>query len=530
MRCTSLTRRVTTVLVCCLLALSVGSSPARAAGPTAAASSAPSSSAAADSSVPAPVVPSGPAAAALPAPLIPAASEVKGVYLTAWNAANPDFLQGILDLIDRTELNAVVVDVKDDSGRVTITTDEPTATAAGAVQPFIADPQAFTAELHRRGIYAIARIVAFKDPIVAPARPGWAVLHASGGIWRDWNGVAWLNPYNREAWDYVIRIARAAAEAGFDEIQFDYVRFPTDGDLRATRYPGADGRAYEQVVADFLAHARDQLAPYGVLVSADVFGLVTSVSDDMGIGQRLEEIAGAVDYVSPMLYPSHYERGNLGLPNPNAMPYETVYRSLVDARDRILAAGLDTRTAVRPWIQDFSMGHPYGPDEVRAQIRATYDAGYTSWMLWNAANRYTAAALLSGDTAPPRSLPPSEVGPAVTVLLNGRTLTFTDVTPFIARSTGQTLVPLRDIAAALGGAVDWDSASGTARISLGGRTIAVTPGKAEALVDGRTVPLTQPAVLWQGRTLVPLRFVSEGLGARVEWDNDNRRVILRTAP
>lgn len=503
MRRTSLTRRLSALLACFLLALSVPPAPAGAADPPS----------------PAPV-----------APLIPAASEVKGVYLTAWNAGDPAFLDGILDLIARTELNAVVVDVKDDSGRVTIATDEATATQAGAVRAFLRDPKAFTADLHRRGIYAIARIVAFKDPIVAPARPDWAVRHASGGIWRDWNGVAWLNPYNREAWDYVIRIARAAAEAGFDEIQFDYVRFPTDGDLSATRYPGSDGRDYAAAVADFLAHAREELAPYGVLVSADVFGLVTSVRDDMGIGQRLEEIAGAVDYVSPMLYPSHYERGNLGLSNPNAMPYETVHRALSDARDRILAAGLDSRTAVRPWLQDFSMGYPYGPDEVRAQIRATYDAGYSSWLLWNAANRYTAAALQAGDTAPPRSLPPSEVGEAVTVVLNGRTVTFTDVAPFVTRSTGRTLVPLRDLAAALGGRVDWDAATGTARITLGSRTIAVTPGSAEAQVDGQPVVLSQPAVLWQGRTLVPLRFVSQAFGAQVDWDGAARRVLIRTTP
>ncbi|MBP2018509.1 hypothetical protein J2Z79_001924 [Symbiobacterium terraclitae] len=471
---------------------------------------------------PAPTPPDG----APKAPVIPSAAEVKGVYLTAWNAANPAFLEGILGLIDRTELNALVVDVKDDSGRVTIATDEATAVAAGAVVPFLPDPRAFTDGLHARGIYAIARIVVFKDPIVAPAHPDWAVHHASGGIWRDWNGVAWLNPYSREAWDYVIRVARAAAEAGFDEIQFDYVRFPTDGDLSATRYPGADGRPYEQVVADFLAHARAELAPLGVLVSADVFGLVTSARDDMGIGQRLEESAGAVDYLSPMLYPSHYERGNLGLPNPNAMPYETVFRSLEDARERIAAAGLSERTAVRPWLQDFSLGHTYGPAEVRAQIQATYDAGYSSWLLWNAANVYTEAALVAGDTASPCCLPAAEVGAGVTVHLDGRQLTFDDVEPFIARSTGQVLVPVRALATALGGTVEWEAASRTARITLGKRTIAVTVGSAGALVDGRPVDLTQPAVLWQGRTLVPLRFVVEGLGARVDWDGAAHRVLM----
>lgn len=453
---------------------------------------------------------------------------VKGIYVSAWSAADPETFGELLELIDQTELNAVVVDVKDDSGRITFAVDEAVAREAGAVQPFIRDIRTFTENLRQRSIYSIARIVTFKDPAVAPHRPDWAAADVSGTVWRDDNGVAWLNPYSQDAWDYVVRIAVAAAEAGFDEIQFDYVRFPTDGRLSNLRYPGKDDRAPQQVIADFLAYARAQLKPYGVPVSADVFGLVTSAGDDMGIGQRLEEIAAAVDFVSPMLYPSHYERGNLGVANPNAMPYETVYRSLRDARRRIEAAGLTGRTAVRPWLQDFSWGHKYGPDEVRAQIQATYDAGYTQWLLWNAASHYTAAALKPAAPWPAHVLRPAEVGEQVTVALNGQDLVnpYQDVSPFVARSTSRTLMPLRAVSEALGATVAWNDEARRATVTWNGRQVEVTLASAKARVDGAEVELDQAALLWQDRVVVPLRFLAEAFGAGVAWDEERQRVLL----
>jgi hypothetical protein len=327
------------------------------------------------------------------ATMAPPRVKVKGIYLTAYTAGNAATLTSLVDLVDRTELNAMVVNVKDDWGNITFAADLPLAQAAGAVEPEITDIRAFTGLLRSRHIYSIARVVTFKDAYVPKHRPDLAVASAHGGIWRDYNGVPWLNPYSRGAWEYIVAIARQAALAGFDEIQFDYVRFPTDGDLKTLVYPGKDDRPREQVIADFLAYARKELRPYGVWVSADVFGLVTSTADDMGIGQRLEEVARGVDYVSPMVYPSHYTPGNLGVANPNAMPYETVHRSMLDAAERLGQARLTGQVTMRPWLQDFSMGHPYGPAEVRAQIQATYDAGYTEWLLWNAANVYTEEAL-----------------------------------------------------------------------------------------------------------------------------------------
>ena len=316
--------------------------------------------------------------------------EVKGIYLTQYTIQNPGVYTELLNLVERTELNAMVINVKDDDGLITFQVAEPVAVKGGAVTEALGDVRTLLADLERRGIYTIARVVTFKDPRAAAANPQLAAQRVGGGLWRDYNGVAWLDPYNREAWDYVVRIAKAAALAGFKEIQFDYVRFPTDGNLELIVYPKRDGRAREQVIGDFLTHARKELRPYGVWVSADVFGLVTSVSDDMGIGQKLEEVARGVDYMSPMVYPSHYARGNLGIPNPNAAPYQTIYRSMLDAKVRL---NKFPHVTMRPWLQDFSWGHPYGPDEVRGQIQAVYDAGYKEWILWNAANVYTEAAL-----------------------------------------------------------------------------------------------------------------------------------------
>lgn len=325
--------------------------------------------------------------------LMPERPVVRGIYLTAYSVRDKAKFTRLIDLLDRTELNAMVINVKDDWGNITFETDLPLAKEAGAIHPDLGDVPELMKRLKEKGIYTIARVVTFKDARVPQVRPNLAVAQAGGGLWRDYNDVTWLNPYNRDAWEYVISVARVAAEAGFDEIQFDYVRFPTDGNLDTILYPGKDERSREQVIADFLAYARQELRPHRVWVSADVFGLVTSAQDDMGIGQRLEEASAAVDILSPMVYPSHYIPGNLGVANPNAMPYETIYRSMIDVKERWEKAELTGKVTMRPWLQDFSWGHPYGPAEVRAQIQATYDAGYSEWLLWNAANEYTEEAL-----------------------------------------------------------------------------------------------------------------------------------------
>ncbi|HEY3366602.1 MAG TPA: putative glycoside hydrolase [Symbiobacteriaceae bacterium] len=434
----------------------------------------------------------------------------------------------ILNLLDRTELNAVVVDVKTDWGNVTFATDDPVVGEVGAVQPYIKDIAGFLETLRVHRVYRIARVVTFKDVPASTAHPDWAVADTGGGLWQDSNGMSWLDPYNHKAWEYLVGVASAAARAGFDEIQFDYVRFPTDGDLSTIRYPAKDGRSEQRVIADFLAYARQELRKDGVPVSADVFGLVTSFTDDMGIGQHLEDIAAAVDYVSPMLYPSHYTRGNLGIDNPNASPYQTVFRSLRDARRRLDSAGLTNQTTMRPWLQDFSMGYPYGPAEVRAEIQATADAGYDGWLLWNAANVYTDDALkvTSPGMDDPFALAPGEAGPDVSVALNHHLVTGFDPSahPFLARTTGRTLVPLRAVAEAFGAQVDWDDATRTATATWNGRQVQIPLNGREAKVAGQTTRLDQTAVIWHDRTVVPLRFLAEAFGATVTWDGANGRV------
>lgn len=354
---------------------------------------------------------------------------VRGIYLTGWVAGSPSRLRPLLDLVAQTELNTVVIEIKDELGRLSYRSSVPLADQIGASQAKIANIKGLIAELKRRGIYVIARQVVFKDLALASARPSWATQSAPGRVWRDSQGLAWTDPYNRQVWDYNIAIAKEAAHLGFDEIQFDYVRFPDTPRAHALFYPAqaavatggaaagggaSSGAAAHDAIAGagsgsappqparptptrasavraFLAQAHAALHPMGVAVSADVFGLVTSAQDDLGIGQRLEELAPVVDYLNPMVYPSHYALGTYGLANPDVAPYQTVYNSLTHAIRRLKAIGL-SRERLVPWLQDFSLRAKYGPGEVRAQIKAAYDLGINEWFLWNPANVYTRSA------------------------------------------------------------------------------------------------------------------------------------------
>ncbi|NLA27020.1 MAG: putative glycoside hydrolase [Firmicutes bacterium] len=324
-------------------------------------------------------------------PVIPRPEAVKGIYVTGYTAGKGHFPE-LLHLIDRTELNSVVIDLKDDNGRLTYSrTAIPWAADAGAPHTYISDPVAFMKQLEQRGVYPIARIVTFKDSVMARHFPGQAIQHRQGGLWRDGGGDYWLDPYNKENWKYAVAVAREAAQLGFREIQFDYVRFPESGNLSAALYPAQDGTPFNDVVPAFLRYARASLTEYGVEISIDAFGMVTTDPGGMGIGQHLESLATAVDYICPMIYPSHYEPGNLGLPDPDVAPYETVYFSLAEAQRRLVQAGVSAR--LRPWLQSFTIRHYYGVPEIRGQINAAYDLGIDEYLLWNAANYYNSDAL-----------------------------------------------------------------------------------------------------------------------------------------
>lgn len=318
--------------------------------------------------------------------------QARGIYLTAATAAGRRFDE-LLALVERTELNAMVIDIKSDWGTLTYRSQLPDAIAAKAVDNTIKDLPELVRRLRERGVYPIARLVTFKDDYMPRHRTDLAVHHVDGGVWQDRKGMAWLNPYRQETWDYIVDVAKEAAEMGFQEIQFDYVRFPTDGNVRAIVYPDQDERSRWDVISQFLAYAREELRPYGVLISADIFGFILSAQNDQGIGQLLEDLATNVDIISPMVYPSHWGPGNLGLPNPNAAPYETVLRSMQQAQERLDKAGIKVK--IRPWLQDFTLGQPrYGAHEVRRQIEGAYAAGLDEWLLWNAGNYYTEGALL----------------------------------------------------------------------------------------------------------------------------------------
>lgn len=323
------------------------------------------------------------------------AVDAKGIYMTGWIASVPSYRNHLISLIDRTELNTIVINVKDDEG--ILTGDDLGVTLARTIHASrnLVNLYEFVAQLNKHQIYPIARIVCFKDSVLVRHRPDLAVKTANGQPWRDYRGQVWVDPYNREVWQYMVDIAKGAAVLGFREIQFDYVRFVSDGNLRTAIYPSQDGFKKEDNIVNFLAYAKNELVSYNVFLSVDVFGLSATASDDMNIGQNFEKIASIVDYICPMTYPSHYAHGTFGYPNPNANPYEIVYRSMTDGLKK------NPKAKIRPWLQDFSLGAPaYTATQVIAQKKAVYQAGIKEWLLWNASNRYHPDALEPASPMP----------------------------------------------------------------------------------------------------------------------------------
>jgi hypothetical protein len=321
---------------------------------------------------------------------------IKAAYLTYYGVGDRTIRDRVVSLVDRTELNAVVIDVKGDRGLIPYRTAVPEALAAGAQGPvIIKDFDGLMADLRARGIYTIARIVAFKDNVLAHHRRDLAIIDArTRRPWVDHEKLAWVDPTRPEVWAYLLAIAREAAAKGFDEVQFDYVRFPTDGRLSAARYSRPNTQAVRlETIAAFLAEARRQLGPTGMFIAADVFGYTAFNENDTDIGQRIEELAPHLDYLCPMVYPSGYHRGIPGVRNPVEKPYDIVRESVRLIRKR----SAHSVVQVRPWLQDFRDyafdRRPFGPREVQAQMRGADDAGSVGWMLWNPRNDYTAEAL-----------------------------------------------------------------------------------------------------------------------------------------
>ena len=269
--------------------------------------------------------------------------------------------------------------------------------AVGSVKKIIPDIKTLIQQLHAKNIYIIGRIAVFQDPYLVAKHPEWAVKKDSArtAIWQDYKGLTWLDVGAPGVWDYIVLLAKESHTLGFDELNFDYIRFPSDGNMKDIYYPWSDGYEKPEVLREFFSYLHDNLKHAGLVLSADLFGMTTTNNDDLNIGQVLEVALPYFDYVAPMVYPSHYPPTFLGLGNPAAHPYEVVRYSLAAAYERAST----TPRKIRPWLQDFSLGAVYTAKMVREQIQATYDAGFDSWMLWNSANRYTPAALLGNDAA-----------------------------------------------------------------------------------------------------------------------------------
>jgi hypothetical protein len=324
----------------------------------------------------------------------PLPEEIRGVHVTAPLMSLPGRFAQYLAL-KKDGLNTVEVDVKDESGNVGFVKGAPAlARKDGAARPYY-DAKRAAAQARKAGVYLIGRVVSFEDPITAVAHPELAIHRSDGSLWRTNGGLAWLNPYSRAAWRYDVDVAVAAAKAGFDEIQFDYVRFPSDGDLSIIRYPGAHAQPMNRTIPAFLRYARARLHPLGVRISADVFGL--SANHDLGIGQYPSQIGAIVDALYPMVYPSHYTSGEYNLSDPNAAPGATVMLSLRDFRDQLPLG----KAVLVPWLQDFSLYRTYTPADVAAQVQAARTMHTGGFMLWNAAGVYTAQALKASPTPPP---------------------------------------------------------------------------------------------------------------------------------
>ena len=335
---------------------------------------------------------------------------VRALYLNAWAAGSQKKLAKLIDIAVRTEVNAFVIDIKE-AGELSYPSSVALAREVGANREYIRNVRTLLTKLKDNGIFPIARIVVFKDPLLATARPALAIKNRAGAVWRDNKGTAWVDSYNRKVWDYNIALAREAIELGFAEVQWDYVRFPDapKAFLNQAVYPAAAGRRKDDAIREFMLYAREQLADTKVPITADVFGLTVSTTGDMGIGQQWEKMVDAVDVILPMVYPSHFIPGNYGLKNPNAAPYRTIKRSMEDARAR---SQMPNAAIIRPWLQAFTLGPPrYGPAHVRAQIDAVLDAGLHEWVLWSPGSNYDPAALALEGEPPPVFEVPGGRGP-----------------------------------------------------------------------------------------------------------------------
>ncbi|MEK7505632.1 MAG: putative glycoside hydrolase [Patescibacteria group bacterium] len=343
---------------------------------------------------------------------LPVPVPLKAIYMSQCVVGTPTFRESLVKFIDETDLNAVVIDIKDYTGSISFPTIDPMFAAASLKACGARDMKEFLATLHDKGIYIIGRITVFQSPLQIKEHPEWAVRKKSDPevAWKDYKGLSFIDAGAKPYWDYVVTLSKESYEIGFDELNYDYVRYPSDGPMSEVNPIWSKGVSKEAMLEEFFGYLSERVRPMGAVMSADLFGMTTTNFDDLNIGQVMERALPHFDYIYPMVYPSHYPKSFLGLGNPNNDPYKVVNYSMTEAVKRLLATS--TRIAVigypmiassspamyekpvfdrnklRPWLQDFDYGKDYTLEDIRAQIKASEDAGLHSWLFWDPANKY----------------------------------------------------------------------------------------------------------------------------------------------
>jgi hypothetical protein len=318
--------------------------------------------------------------------------KINALYATFWSASSSSKINYLISLIKSSEANALVIDIKDFSGRIAYASGNPEISKYGTENPVIGNVNALLDKLHAENIYVIARVTVFQDPALVASRPDLAIKNVkTNKPWVDGKNLSWVDPSSEEVWHYNMTIAKNALDRGFDEVNFDYIRFPTDGALTDMSFPFyTEDKTKREVIKSFFVFLRESLEDE--IISGDLFGLTTSAQDDMGIGQYLEDAYGNFDFICPMVYPSHFGTGFIGYKNPALYPYEVVKYSGAQAEKRLSALvpeGEEPLSKLRPWLQDFDLGAEYGADKIKLQIQAVAETSDAGWMLWDPTNNYT---------------------------------------------------------------------------------------------------------------------------------------------
>jgi hypothetical protein len=364
--------------------------------------------------------PAKPAVAHLPTP-----TPLKAIYMSQCVVGTPSFRGELIEFIKESELNAVVIDVKDYTGKLAFETTNPALAGSVSDACGARDMKSLIEALHEQDVYVIARITAFQDPHYTTLHPELAVQKQSGGVWKDRKGLSFVDVGARQFWDYLVEIGKETYAVGFDELNFDYVRFPSDGNMQDIRFMHSEGKSKPEALEEFFAYLSKELRSPSTssgqvpVLSADLFGMTTTNTDDLNIGQVLERALPYFDYIYPMVYPSHYPEGFNGYGDPNDHTYDIIKYSMDEAVMRLLATttsvaafkheriGTSTpavyrkpvydKEKLRPWLQSFDYPVHYDAHMVKNQIQATYDAGLTSWIFWDPANKYHSLRAALGE-------------------------------------------------------------------------------------------------------------------------------------